>query len=160
MPTAVPPQDDSSRDLAIASIHWGSNWGYEVPESFVGFAHKLVEEGVDLIHGHSSHHVRPIEVYRERLILYGCGDFINDYEGITGYDEFRNDLVVMYFATLTSSGALLDLHMVPMQLRKFSLHRPSPEDSRWVEETIAGISRGFRSSVERRGDGSLALRGG
>jgi poly-gamma-glutamate capsule biosynthesis protein CapA/YwtB (metallophosphatase superfamily) len=30
-----------------------------------------------------------IEGYRDRLILYGCGDFLNDYEGIKGYEEFR-----------------------------------------------------------------------
>ena len=38
--------------------------------------------GIDVVHGHSSHHPRPIEVYQRRLILYGCGDFIDDYEGI------------------------------------------------------------------------------
>jgi hypothetical protein len=27
---------------------------------------------------------RPFEVYRDRLILYGCGDLLNDYEGIGG----------------------------------------------------------------------------
>ena len=34
------------------------------------------------MHGHSSHHPRPIEVYRGKLILYGCGDLVDDYEGI------------------------------------------------------------------------------
>lgn len=145
-------------DLIIASIHWGSNWGYDVPESFVAFAHQLIEEGVDLIHGHSSHHVRPIEVYRERLILYGCGDFINDYEGISGYEEFRDDLAVMYFATLAASGALLELRMVPMQIRKFSLRRPPPADGRWLQGTIAKISAAFGSSVEAAADGSFLLR--
>ena len=48
------------------------------------------------MHGHSSHHAKGIELYREGLILYGCGDFINDYEGISGYEEFRGDLAVMY----------------------------------------------------------------
>ena len=28
------------------------------------------------------------EVYRDKLILYGCGDFLNDYEGIGGYQPF------------------------------------------------------------------------
>src|SRR3990172_4508531 len=97
-------------DVAIASIHWGTNWGYEGPSSFVHFAHRLVDAGFDVIHGHSSHHVRPIEVYRDRLILYGCGDFIDDYEGIEGYEAFRDDLALMYFATLdAASGELAEL---------------------------------------------------
>ena len=71
-------------DLLIASIHWGGNWGYEIPREQIVFAHYLIEQGVAIVHGHSSHHVKAIELFKGRLILYGCGDFITDYEGITG----------------------------------------------------------------------------
>ena len=86
-------------DIALVSIH-GVDWGYEVPDAHVRFAHRLIDGDVDLIHGHSSHHPRPIEIYRNKLVLYGCGDFITDYEGITGHEPFRDDLVVMYFPDL------------------------------------------------------------
>jgi poly-gamma-glutamate capsule biosynthesis protein CapA/YwtB (metallophosphatase superfamily) len=69
-------------DIAVVSVHWGDNWGYEVPASHVRFAHRLLDGEVDVIHGHSSHHPRPIDIYKNKLVLYGCGDFINDYEGI------------------------------------------------------------------------------
>jgi len=85
-------------DIVVCSIHWGSNWGYEVPAEQVRFAHRLVDAGVDVVHGHSSHHPRPIEVYRGRLILYGCGDLINDYEGIGGREAFRTELALLYLA--------------------------------------------------------------
>ena len=49
----------------------GSNWGYGMEPDQVRFAHQLIHGGVDLIHGHSSHHPRPIEVFRGRLVLYG-----------------------------------------------------------------------------------------
>lgn len=66
----------------IPALGWG-NWGYGVTRRTREFAHELLDHaGVDLIHGHSSHHPLGIEVYRDKLILYGCGDFINDYEGI------------------------------------------------------------------------------
>lgn len=39
--------------------------------------------GVDVVHGHSSHHAKGAEVYRGKLILYGAGDLISDYEGIS-----------------------------------------------------------------------------
>ena len=75
-------------DLLLVSIHRGGNWGYEVPKAHKSFAHRLIDEArVDVVHGHWSHHVRPIEVHRGKLILYGCGDFINDYEGIGGRKE-------------------------------------------------------------------------
>lgn len=36
-------------DLLIASIHWGGNWGYEIPCEHVRFAHRLIDEGVALV---------------------------------------------------------------------------------------------------------------
>jgi poly-gamma-glutamate capsule biosynthesis protein CapA/YwtB (metallophosphatase superfamily) len=101
-----------SSDIVVASIHWGTNWGYQVPSEHQRFARRLLDGGIDIVHGHSSHHVRPIEVYRNKLILYGCGDFLDDYEGISGYEEFRDDLTLMYFATIApGSGGLESLRM-------------------------------------------------
>jgi poly-gamma-glutamate capsule biosynthesis protein CapA/YwtB (metallophosphatase superfamily) len=51
-------------DLVAVSIHWGANWGYSVTADQVRFAHRLIDGGISLIHGHSSHHPRPAEVYR------------------------------------------------------------------------------------------------
>ena len=148
-----------SQDVTIASIHWGGNWGYEVSREHIRFAHRLIDSGVDIVHGHSSHHPRPIEVYRNRLILYGCGDFINDYEGIHGYEQYRADLVLMYFATINPAGGdLVQLRMTPMQIRKMRLNRATPRDAEWLTERLARINMGFGSSVEGAEDGSLLLR--
>lgn len=147
------------RDRVVASIHWGTNWGYEVPGEHVRFAHQLVDGGIDIVHGHSSHHPRPIEVYRNRLILYGCGDFINDYEGIKGYEQYRDDLVLMYFATLSlDTGELTALDMTPMQIRKLKLNRVSDGDARWLREALARINVSVGSDVALTPGGTLALR--
>ncbi|RDI60473.1 poly-gamma-glutamate synthesis protein (capsule biosynthesis protein) [Nocardia pseudobrasiliensis] len=73
-------------DIAIVSVHWGPNWGYGIARSETQFAHHLIDADVDIVHGHSAHHPRPIEIYRGKPILYGCGDVINDYEGIGGHE--------------------------------------------------------------------------
>jgi poly-gamma-glutamate synthesis protein (capsule biosynthesis protein) len=152
-------QVHGSADLVMASIHWGTNWGYDVPQDHVRFAHWLVDGGVDVVHGHSSHHPRPIEVYRERLILYGCGDFINDYEGIEGYEQYRDDLVLMYFADLSPlTGELTALQITPMHIRKMRLNRASEADSQWVRETLERVSVPHGSYVDRMENGRLALR--
>src|SRR6184192_1174812 len=91
-------------DLIIVSIHWGGNWGYEIPREQIVFAHHLIEQGVAIVHGHSSHHVKAIEVFKGRLILYGCGDFLTDYEGISGYEMFRGDLTLMYLVELAPTN--------------------------------------------------------
>ena len=64
-------------DIVVVSLHWGSNWGYEVPWQHSSFAHGLIDQGgVDMVFGHSSHHPKAVEVYNNKLILYGCGDLI------------------------------------------------------------------------------------
>jgi poly-gamma-glutamate capsule biosynthesis protein CapA/YwtB (metallophosphatase superfamily) len=142
-------------DVAVVSIHWDDNWGYEVPDAHVRFAHRLLDRGVDLIHGHSSHHPRPMEIYRGKLVLYGCGDFITDYEGITGYEEFRDDLVVMYFPSLDpETGELVDLRITPLQIRKMQLIRPSARDRDWLCERLANVSRSFGCYVTIAADES------
>src|SRR5262249_52551551 len=111
-------------DLIVASIHWGSNWGYEISREQIWFAHRLIEEGGAIVHGHSAHHVKGMEVFKGRLILYGCGDFITDYEGISGYERFRGDLALMYLVELDSaSGELTNAQLVPMHMRRFRLER-------------------------------------
>ncbi len=149
-----------ARDRIIVSIHWGSNWGYDVPPSHVSFAHWLVDGGVDVVHGHSSHHPRPIEVYRKRLILYGCGDFIDDYEGIEGHEQYRDDLVLMYFATVASAtGELIALQMTPMQIRRLTLTRASPADAAWLREVLGRISAPYSTRIDLTPSSTLTLRG-
>jgi poly-gamma-glutamate capsule biosynthesis protein CapA/YwtB (metallophosphatase superfamily) len=152
-------------DLAVMSLHWGGNWGYAVAHEVVRFAHRLIDEAaVDVLHGHSSHHPRGIEVYRGRLILYGCGDFIDDYEGISGYENerFRGDLGLMYFATVEASpgtsGKLISLEMVPTQLRRLRVNRAAYHDARWLKDVLDGAGRQYGTSCELRADGTLALR--
>jgi poly-gamma-glutamate synthesis protein (capsule biosynthesis protein) len=144
-------------DTVVVSIHWGGNWGYRVSRAERRFAHRLVESGVvDVLHGHSSHHPRGIEVYRGRPILYGCGDFLNDYEGISGYEEYRDDLTLMYFVTM-SAGRLSRLRMVPMRIRRFCLERASSTDAAWLQRTLDRESRVFGTRVELL-DRSLEVR--
>jgi poly-gamma-glutamate capsule biosynthesis protein CapA/YwtB (metallophosphatase superfamily) len=146
-------------DVAVLAIHWGGNWGYDVPRQHVTFAHRLVEGGIDIVYGHSSHHVRPIEIYRDRLILYGCGDFIDDYEGITGYERYRDDLVLMFFPSVSpKNGQLLTLEMTPLQIRHMRLNRASVADAGWICDTLNRISRAFGTDVGLTEHGTLRWR--
>jgi poly-gamma-glutamate synthesis protein (capsule biosynthesis protein) len=146
-------------DVVVVSVHWGPNWGYEVPDEQWRFAHALIERAnVSIVHGHSSHHTKGIEVHRNRLILYGCGDFVNDYEGISGYEEFRDDLAVMYFASVDAgNGELLGLEMTPLQIKNFRLHRASSEDVEWLRETIERASKPFGTRLQRCPENRLRL---
>ena len=146
-------------DIIVVSIHWGGNWGYNFSREQRDFAHGLIDSvGVDIIHGHSSHHVMGIEVYRDRPILYGCGDFINDYEGIGGHESFRGDLSLMYFVTMSpAKGRLTGLCMIPTTMRKFRVNRASRVDAEWLGQTLNREGKAFGTRVVLKEDAVLDL---
>jgi poly-gamma-glutamate capsule biosynthesis protein CapA/YwtB (metallophosphatase superfamily) len=141
-------------DLVVASIHWGANWGYLVPDEQRAFAYQLIGEGgVDVVHGHSSHHVKAIEVHRGKPILYGCGDFMNDYEGIEGHEAYRSDLAVIYLVDMEPSrGTLKRLRMIPLQRKRFRLGRASREDALWLRETLSREGKPLGTRLEMEPD--------
>ncbi len=149
-------------DVVVASIHWGGNWGYAISPEQTDFAHRLIDEaGVDVIHGHSSHHTKGLEVYRDKPIIYGCGDFLNDYEGISGYEAFRDDLVLLYRATVdAATGRLAGFNMTPFQIRQFRLHRVSRQDAEWLRDTLDREGRTLGTGVRLGEANRLSLEWG
>lgn len=146
-------------DIAVASIHWGGNWGYRIPREHREFARRLIDDaGVDVVHGHSSHHPKGVEVYRDRPILYGCGDFLNDYEGIEGYEEFRSHLVLMYFLTLDPDSRLAGFEMTPLRIRRFRLERVSRDEAAWLRDMFNREGKPLNTAVSLNPDLSLTLR--
>lgn len=146
-------------DVVLVSIHWGPNWVRAIDPAQRRFAHALIDAGgADVVHGHSSHHVTGIEVHAGRLILYGCGDFLNDYEGIGGYEAFRGELALMYFPALDEAGRLVRLRMVPTRTARFRVQRASREEALWLRDALcrAGAPWGTTAHVEP--DGALTLR--
>ena len=146
-------------DIVIVSIHWGSNFGYDISSEQINFAHKLVDDaGVSIIHGHSSHHVKGLEVYKDRAIIYGCGDFLNDYEGIRGHEQYRGDLSLMYFADVDPlTGKLAGLRMIPTQIKHFKVNKAKRRDVLWIQNILNREGNEFGTRVELSEDNSMIL---
>jgi poly-gamma-glutamate synthesis protein (capsule biosynthesis protein) len=118
----------------------------------------MVDAGVDVVHGHSSHHPRPIEVYAGRLVLYGCGDFVNDYEGIGGHERYRDDLRLLYRVSLTPHGALAAAELVPLRTRQLRLERATSADAEWLATVLDGKSRRYGVRLRRTSGDRITLR--
>jgi poly-gamma-glutamate synthesis protein (capsule biosynthesis protein) len=149
-------------DVVVLSVHWGGNWGYDIPQAHKVFARRLIDAGaVDIVYGHSSHHPLAIEVYKGKPILYGCGDFLNDYEGIAGYEAFHGELVLMYFPTVRSdSGELERLEMTPLRIKNFKLNWAAADEAEWLRATLDRECRQFGAAVERTDAGDLRVQWG
>jgi poly-gamma-glutamate synthesis protein (capsule biosynthesis protein) len=148
-----------SGDAVVLSIHWGGNWGYDITDEERRFAKALIDSaGVDLVHGHSSHHPKGIEVYGERLILYGCGDFVNDYEGIRGHQEFRGELGFMYLPELEpGTGRLLRLELVATRMKRFRVQRAAATETRWLCAVLDREGERFGTRARLMADGRVEL---
>lgn len=148
---------DENDGLLIVSIHWGPNWGYEIPSHQREIARHLIDQAaVDVVFGHSSHHPTGIEVHNGRPILYGCGDLVNDYEGIVGHDRFRPDLRVAYFLDFDPhTKCLRELELVPFVTKQFRLEWASGEDTDWLAARLTEESQRLGTRFEVTGDRSL-----
>lgn len=133
-------------DLAVVSIHWGGNWGHAVSKEHRRLVRRLIAAGADLIHGHSSHHPRGMEMVQGVPVLYGCGDLINDYEGIAGHEGFRPELTLLYVARWRHFGAGRSavwegMVMTPLRRERFTLVRANCEETAWLANTLNRVSR-------------------
>ena len=63
-------------DVVVVSMHWGIHFTEaEVAEYQFEYAHDAIDAGADLILGHHAHILKPIEVYKGKVIFYSLGNF-------------------------------------------------------------------------------------
>lgn len=130
-------------DLLIVSAHWGPNWGYTPPAGQVPFAHALIEQGADIVFGHSGHVVRGIELYKERPILYCAGDFIDDY----AVDPIeRNDLSFIFLMEVEDQR-IRGLRLYPTVIQDFQARRAWDQEREIVVATMQKLCTELRTST-------------
>lgn len=83
-------QASKQADVVIASFHWGVSGNPNIVGYEQTLAHAAIDAGADLIMGHGTHLIQPIEVYREKPIFYGLGNSAFDWYRVT---DKRNGLM-------------------------------------------------------------------
>ncbi len=136
---------DHARQYAsfvIISAHIGPNWGAP-SQAMHTLAHQLLDLGGDLYWGHSNHTPQGIELYQGKVIVYSSGDFVDDYA--IDPDE-RNDLSFL-FSVEENSGRVERLHLFPVRIENFQVHRATGADITWLQHSIQTKCRAFHSDV-------------
>lgn len=146
-------QQSDRRPLKVFSVHWGPNYLWTPAQEIQSLAHFLIDEcGIDVIHGHSSHHIQGVEKYHGKLIIYGCGDFVDDYALVPGY---RNNLSAVWRLNLLQSEGTLKprkLEVFPSRIRHFQaeLLETSDPDHDWVRSKLSHLSSAFGTVTQDR----------
>ncbi|NLW21472.1 MAG: CapA family protein [Clostridiales bacterium] len=62
-------------DIVIVSFHWGQELDYKPNRNQINLGRATIDAGADLVLGHHSHRINPIEKYQGRYIVYSLGNF-------------------------------------------------------------------------------------
>ncbi len=115
----------------ICSLHWGLEFlDYPSPEQ-VELGHKLIDTGVDVLLGHHSHVLQPVEQYGQGLIFYSLGNFVFDlWPEETRYTAIAHvDL---------EKGKVPQFQITPVKIDPdYSLSIAIGSDARTVEELLS-----------------------
>ena len=66
---------DQGCELVIVSYHWGDEKDYAPNDNQVRLGRATVDAGADLVIGHHSHRINPIEYYNGKYICYSLANF-------------------------------------------------------------------------------------
>lgn len=144
----------SQVDFLIVSAHWGANWGDEPPLEHRYFAHALIHHGADIVYGHSAHVTRGIEFYREGVILYGTGDFVDDY----AIDEIERNDRSFVFTVEIEDGEIRRLRLQPTLIRQLQAQIAHKPESDLIINRMIGLCRDLGTNARYdTGTGTLVL---
>ena len=134
-------------DLLVVTTHWGPNMRQRPTQAFQDFAHALIDTGVDIIHGHSAHIFQGIEIYKNKLILYDTGDFVDDYRV---NPTLRNDHSFFFQVTIGKTGVKY-LTLTPIIISNMQALVATGPEKRLIIQRMQKLSAEFGTHVPDNG---------
>lgn len=143
--------------LVIVSAHWGPNMVRVPPKNHIDFAHKLIDAGVDIFHGHSSHVFQPIEIYNKGVIFYDCGEFLDDY----AVDPILRNDESFLFQVVLKEGKIQKVVLKPIKIviefekwnfLKIFVKRAKNEEARLINQKMLDLSKGLVPKLSLKKD--------
>ncbi len=138
-------------DTVIVAIHWGvPPWWMSPYQGLLAeyqqpLGHTLIDAGADVIWGHHSHVLHPIEVYKDRPIIYSLGNFI--------FEKPRAFMEPESFIVSVTPGDPLDVELTPIWIDEDGFPLLATGDrATAVIDRLDEISRRFGTTITRSND--------
>lgn len=135
-------------DFVIVSIHWGPNMVEEPSDEFIAFAHEMAEHGAAIIHGHSAHIFHGIEIYKNTVVLYDTGDFIDDY---VVDPVLKNNHSFLFLLEVNREG-IERLRLVPVLINNYQVNLAKGKSYEWSIKRMQHLSARFRTTISPEGE--------
>jgi poly-gamma-glutamate synthesis protein (capsule biosynthesis protein) len=135
--------------LIVLSIHWGPNMRRRPSDEFRVFARAAIDNGIDVLHGHSAHVFQGIERHGRGLILYDTGNFLDDYWKF----PFRHDDWSFVFLLDLEDGRMKRLRLIPVLLHPWPVSRTKGETFRHINARMTELCAAYDTPVVGTAEG-------
>ena len=97
-------------DVVIVAYHWGVEYVTEPTQRQIDVAHLSIDSGADVILGNHPHWIQPVELYKDKFIIYAHGNFVFDQEWS---EETKLGVIGRY---TFYEGKLIDVEYLPIRI--------------------------------------------
>lgn len=124
--------------LVIVSYHWGEEKDYIPNERQVPLGRATIDAGADLVLGHHSHRMNPVEVYKGKYICYSLGNF--SFAGNIRPDDMDTFIFQQRFR-VAADGSVSDagMRIIPCSIssqEKVNDFKPTPSDEAGAQAIV------------------------
>ncbi len=129
---------DAGCELVIVSYHWGEEKDYVPNERQVPLGRATIDAGADLVIGHHSHRINPIEEYKGKYICYSLGNF--SFAGNTRPDDMDTYIFQQRWRVYPDGEAKNEgFRIIPCSIssqEKINDFKPTPADDTHSAEIV------------------------
>lgn len=100
-------------DVVVVQFHWGTEYKTEVEDRQKALGRLAIDSGADLVIGNHPHWIKPIELYKDKLITYAHGNFVFDQE----WSQKTKEGVVGRYVFIGKN--LVDVEFLPVEIKDY-----------------------------------------
>ena len=129
--------------LVVVSYHWGEEKDYVPNERQVPLGRATIDAGADLVIGHHSHRMNPIEAYKGKYICYSLGNF--SFAGNSRPDDMDTYIFQQRFRVYPDGTAEnADMRIIPCSIssqENVNDFKPTPKDADGAAALLARLDK-------------------
>jgi poly-gamma-glutamate synthesis protein (capsule biosynthesis protein) len=123
-------------DFVIVSFHWGVEFQQYPTINQTQIAHKLIDEGADLIIGHHPHVLNRIEQYKGKYIVYSLGNFLF-------YQRKLARTQSMIFGCSFNKTGIHSPYFIPIIIKNYKPCIAKGADAKKIMDVIGNLSKEY-----------------
>lgn len=135
--------------IVIVSFHWGTELDYKPNDNQQKMGKMAIDAGADLVVGHHSHRINPIEIYKGKYICYSLGNF--SFAGNTKPTDMSTYIFQTRFRVKDNAAAPEGFRIIPCRISSrtdYNDFAPTPYTSQSSIESLMNVLKDNGKSLE------------